>query len=293
MKHIFFYTIGLIGVLLWTAGCDESPAKPEFDPKISIFGFLWGGESLTADHGILITYTQPPDAYYDIDRAAVRDAEITLTNEDSGTVYPLASDEDNPAYYYNADLRIRPDVTYTLTVATDEKTVTASTAVPPAITLESELDTGAINEEYHENLGYAKPVYVDCPVRKQLILVDMYCNEPWEEAEYIYPFYEGYEHPESREEYDGGVNGEPRHIYAIVPYNLLQAPDFENRHTIFWYASMVVFYGSNTMQILAMDDNYHRYLTDEHPELSGGVVNGIGCFGSVCGQTYELNILRP
>lgn len=293
MNRLSCTLFGLIASFLLLTGCDESPAKPEFSPEISIFGFLWGGESLSADHAILITYTQPADAYYDVNTAAVRDAQVLLTDIRTGTALTLSSDEDNPAYYYNPEILIEPGETYELSVITEKITITAKTTIPPQVTFETELSTETVNNAYHENLGYEKPVYIECPVEDQLIIVDMYCNETWQNAEYIYPFSDARKNPQSREEYDGGEHAEPRHIYAIVPYNLLASPDFGDRHTIFWYASMIVFYGSNTMQILAMDDNYHHYLTDEHPELSGGVVNGIGCFGSVCGQTYELNIMKP
>lgn len=293
MKRYLYTIVGIVLSQLLMTGCDESPAKPDFDPDISIFGFLWGGESLSEEHAILITYTQPPEAYYDINAAAVKDAEMTLMDVTSGTAYPLTANEDNPAYFYNSDLVIQPNTTYQLSVVTDELTATATTLVPPAITLETELNPDAVNNEFHENLGYEKPVYISCSNQNQLIMVDMYCNEEWNTAEYIYPFTEYDKNPGSREEYDGGRNAEPRHIYAIVPYNLLVAPDFEDQHTVFWYASMIVFYGSNTLQIMAIDDNYHHYLTDEHPELSGGVENGIGCFGSVCGGDYELNIKKP
>ena len=293
MKRIIFI-IMIFGISLFMmAGCDDSPARPEFDAKISIFGFLWGGEALTQDRGITITYTQPPEAYYDLNAAAVKDADVTLTDETSGTSYTLTADPDNPAYFYNVDLIIQPDVTYTLTVVTDDRTVRATTHVPQALTLETDLDSENVNEEYHENLGYEKPVYITSPNESQLILVDMYCNEEWNTAEYINPFFTDDPYPQNEEEYDQGMNAEPRHIWAIIPYRYLIAPDFENRHTVFWYSSMIVFYGSNTMQILAIDDNYHHYLTDEHPEWSGGVENGIGCFGSVCGEDFELDILKP
>ncbi|NQT26194.1 DUF4249 family protein [candidate division KSB1 bacterium] len=293
MKSYIIFLIGIMVSLLIMTGCDESPAKPEFDPDISIFGFLWGGEPLSADHAILITHTQPPDAYYNLNKAAIRNAEITLTDIAAGTSYTLSSDEDNPAYYYNADVIIQPNTSYELSVTTEEETATATTTVPHSMTLESELDEENVNDETHVDLGYEKPIYIDCPVDVQLIMVDMYCNESWENAEYIYPFHDNHKYPDEQSEYDGGANGEPRHIMALVPYNLLKAPDFENRHTIFWYASMIVFYGSNTMQVMAIDDNYHNFLMDEHPVLSGGVENGIGCFGSVCGENYELNILKP
>jgi len=51
---------------------------------------------------------------------------------------------------------------------------------------------------------------------------------------------------------------------------------------------MIVFRRSNTMQVLAIDDNYHNFLYTEHPEFNGGINGGIGVFGSVCGESFEL-----
>jgi hypothetical protein len=292
MNRMCLFVMAVLTALIVFLGCDHIPSKPEFDQEVSIYGFLHGNQPLSEKYAILITKTQPPEAYYDINTAAVQGAEITLTDVTNNVSCPLAAAPEEPAFFFNSSIMIRPNTTYRLSVILGDETIEATTTVPSELILETELHPDSVNDAYHENLGYEKPIYIECDNDEQLILVDMYCNETYQNAEYIYPFQKGYENPESQEEYDGGVNGAPRHIMAMVPYKYLIAPNFENRHTIFWYASMIVFYGSNTLGILSIDENYHHYLTGEHPVLSGGIENGIGVFGSVCGEDYELNILK-
>ena len=56
---------------------------------------------------------------------------------------------------------------------------------------------------------------------------------------------------------------------------------------------MIQFYGSYTIQILAIDENFHNFLTNsEYPEKRGGINGGIGVFASVSGETYHLNIVK-
>ena len=59
-----------------------------------------------------------------------------------------------------------------------------------------------------------------------------------------------------------------------------------------WYSSMIWFYGSFTIQVIALDDNYHHYVYANNKELTSGVTGGIGVFGSLTGESYKLEILR-
>jgi len=289
IKQLF---IGLIGLASLWIGCSENPTKPEYQKEIMIYGNLWGNRPLNQEHAISVKYTWPVDEAYDKVEAAVQNGNVTLTDASSGESWVLRDTDDSPGYYFNEDLVIRPLTTYLLRVEADNQVVTATTTVPPVITLTTDLLQDSLNREYQKNLGFEKPVYVDCECPDDLmIVVDMYCEESWEDARFVNPFF-GFEEPESQEDYDGGRNGEPRHIQAFVTYQDLVAPAFENRHTIYWYASMIVFYGRNTMQIMAVDDNYNNYTFAEHRVHSGGVQGGLGLFASMCGETFSLNILE-
>ncbi|MFC1569135.1 DUF4249 family protein [bacterium] len=273
-------------------GCSKNPVKPEYQQEIIVFGNLWGNQPLNQEHAISIKYTQPITDIYNDFQTAIRNASVTITDSLTGSSWTLQDNDKAPGYYFNDELIIQPLVTYLLRVETDNKVVTGSTTVPPMITLTSDLKLDTVNTEHQKNLGYNKPIYVDCDCPNDLmIVVDMFCDESLEDAKFINPFF-GFDKPETPEDYDGGRNAEPRHIKAFVAFQDLVAPNFESRHTIYWYASMIVFYGQNTMQVMAVDDNYNNYTFAEHPVYTGGIQGGLGLFASMCGETYQLNLVE-
>ncbi len=294
MKSILKYSCYAMVILslLLIVNCDKNPAKPDFQQEVNIYGFLWANEYLDLDHALMINYTLPIEAYYEIDNATISNVKVTLTDLSTNKIFQLQESADKPGFYFNDSVLIKPKTSYFLKVETADKIVTATTTVPPVLNLETELSADSVNYVYRNNLGYSKPIKLECENEEQIIYVDMFCNESWENAEYIYPFSPDSRFPQKREEYDGGVNGEPRHIQAFMKLRDLVTEDYPNQYVIYWYASMIVFYGSNTMQVLAIDDNYHRYLYQEHPVLSGGIEGGIGVFGSVSGEKYDLFVMK-
>ncbi|MBN2411469.1 hypothetical protein JXQ31_07235 [candidate division KSB1 bacterium] len=278
-------------VLFIITGCENNPSEPDFQNEITVFGYLYGNEALGPERAISIFNTRPVTSYYDPYEAAVKDADVTITLKSDGSVTKLIPVSNKPGYYYNDSLHIIPKETYLLTVKTGDRIVTASTTVPAELESESQLSTNSINYEYNTNLGYEKPVFLEHENADQIIMVEMYCNEPYNNAEYVNPF-NGHNYPDDEEEYEGSGSGEPRRIYALVPFKDLVSGLYNNRNTIYWYSSMIVFYGSNTLHIMAIDDNMHHFLTKENPELSGGVNGGIGVFGSLCGIQYQLYIKK-
>lgn len=277
---------------LFITGCEKNPEDSGYMKEVTVFGYLWGNQPLDQSRAVSVHYSQPLNQAFSFESAAIRNARVTLTDSATGQTW-LLHDAQSPGKYYNENLVIRPEATYLLQIEADDQIITASTRVPPAPVLRTDLKTDEVNQEYQKNLGYEKPVRVTCEQcpDDQMILVDMFCDETYENARYIYPFF-GQEKPVTKEEYDGGVNGEPRHIQAFVSYQDLVSPEFERNHVIYWYASMIVFYGRYTMQIVTVDDNYLNYQFDEHPLLNGGIQGGIGLFASMCGQTYLLDILE-
>lgn len=288
IKYLILFTAGVCS--FWM-GCSKNPSQPEYQKEIMVFGYLQGNAPLDPSHAISIKYSQPLNAVYDNDHAAIRNAAVTLTNASTGSTWTLLDTDSLPGFYFNEELIIQPGTTYSLIIETEDETVTASTTVPPAISLTSDLRIDSVNDEIQKDLGYRKPIFVDCDECPDdlTILVDMFCDEPFDNAKYINPFF-NQEKPMSQEEYDGGINGEPRHIQAMVAFQDLYSEEY-GRHTIFWYASMIVYYGRQTMQVLAIDNNYKNYMFDEHPVYSGGIQGGLGVFASMCGQTYRLNII--
>jgi hypothetical protein len=43
---------------------------------------------------------------------------------------------------------------------------------------------------------------------------------------------------------------------------------------------------------MSIDENHYNYLWKEHPEESGGIVGGIGVFGSARRERYEVEVVE-
>ncbi len=286
-RLLFMIFVGLMII----AGCENNPAGPDYQKEINIYGYLWGDEPLSVEKAILLTYLQPLDGNYSLDKAAIRNANVTITEIGSGIVTKL-QDTQKPGFYYNENLVIKPKTTYELRVEVDGRTVTAQTTVPPVLKLTSALALDSVNQVYYENLAKEKPVFLECESLEQIVLVDMYCNESLETAEYVNPFF-GQKKPQDLQEYEGGSNGEPRHIFAPVKFEEMISIDHPGKFLVDWYSSMIVFLGSYSLQVLAIDDNYHKFITTkEYPEFTSGIKGGIGVFGSVYGKTYKLSVKK-
>jgi hypothetical protein len=271
--------------------CSKNPAAPDYQKEVSVFGYLWGNQALSEKYAVSISYSQSITSFYDFQKAAISGAEVTIIEAGTENVYELTESSTQKGNYYNEQLLVKPKTTYRLSIKTDGKTITATTRVPDDLKITTELKMDSANEVHQTNLGFDKPVYLESDSLEQIILVDVFCNEQYEKAEYLYPFHDDHKFPDDQNEYDGGISGEPRHIQALVPYKELVSEKFDGQNVVYWYASMIVFKGSNTMQVLAIDDNYHNFIMSEHPVYSSGIVGGIGVFGSVVGEKYELMVV--
>ncbi len=281
---------GLSALAVFCA-CGDNPAGPAYEKEIAVYGFLWTGQPLSRERAVAVTWTRPIDVRFDETSAAAGGAEVTLTDGADGRTYALADDASRPGFFYNDSLIVRPRTAYRLTVRCEGRLVTAETVTPGPVLLETALDREAVNIVEPENLGYARPVRVACDSPDQMILVDLTCLEDFGNAEYIRGFRAG-KTPEDREEYDGGRNGQPRHSQLAVKYADLVSEEFGGEHVVFWYGFMLNFYGRHTFQVLAIDDNFNRYLSLENPALSAGVTGGIGVLGSVSGEDYSLDVVK-
>jgi hypothetical protein len=292
MKRIRCFVPFAAVLLVLIAGCSKNPSAPNYQKELTVFGYLWGNEHLTADHAIWIAYTEPVTDFYDANAAALSHGDVTLREQDTGIIHRLRERPERPGYFYNDTVLVRPKTSYQLTVMADGKTVTAVTTVPPVLDMITALRTDSVNVVRPENLSRQMPVFLQCENPDQVVLVDMNCTEPYQNAEYIRPFMESQKFPQNREEYDGGANGEPKHITAFARYKDFTSADYPGQVVIFWYSSMLAFYGSYTMQVMAIDGNFHNYLYKEHPEFEGGIQGGIGVFGSMCGKVFRLRVVK-
>lgn len=292
MKALNKYIVVALLVLTFVS-CSKNSMTPDYEKEVAVFGFLWGNKPMTAERAIMISYTQPIEDVYVLEQAVIKNANVTIREISTGNLFVL-KDLDKPGFYFNDSLLPKPQTEYLLKIEVDNKVVTARTAVPPILNLQTDLKKDKIDSVFHEGLSTEKPIFIDCEDGEQILIVDVYCNETWENAEYINPFW-GQKKPNDAGEYGGqDGNSEPRHIVASAKFKDLFSLNFPSQYVIDWYVSMIGFFGSYTMQIMAIDGNYYNFINkNEYPELQSGVQGGIGVFGSMCGETYQLYILKP
>jgi len=283
----------LLCALLLSTSCEKRGTGPEYQKEITVFGYLWGNQSADSTHAILVAYTEPVVQPYSLAQAGIRGALVSVTETATGRRTVLHDTPRRPGFYFNDSLAVRPKTIYRLSVFVEGREVTASTTVPSELRINTALRHDTVNVVRQQQLSKTTPVFLDGESADQIVLVEMFCNETFENAVYVNPFNDKHTKPRDRDEYDGGNNGPPRRILGVARLKELVSPDFpDNRTVIDWYSSMIVFLGSNTLTVMAIDGNYHHYLTGEHPELMGGVQGGIGVFGSVCGEKFPLRVVK-
>lgn len=274
-------------------GCVKQPSEVEFEDEIAVYGFLRGGMPLDSTAAILITRTQPLTSFYTLTGAAFSGGSVTITVVNTGETVSLGSDSAGSGLYYNSDLVIQPGYTYLLRIDAGDRQVRAETTVPGLLRVNSAFSEERVNDVYPDSLSRRVPLYLQYDDPEQVVVIDMNCRETWETAEYVNPFF-GRKRPGSDDEFGAGEDTPPKHITAVGRFRELGDIDADGGCTVTWYSSMIVFYGSYSLQVAAIDDNYHRYLTrTTHPELEGGILGGIGVFGSLSGLRYELLVLKP
>jgi hypothetical protein len=276
--------VALVVLLAGILGCAGDTTAPATREEIVVFGHLYVGETVNAENSILISRTRPVDAYYDPEEAAVTGARVLLQKE--GADRPDTLEMVRPGHYAAPSDTIEERTTYHLSIEIDgEEPITATTTTPHAFEMVSG-PPEVPQTMRHDEIPDLHPLILTCPDEEQVFLLDVYCLEEWQNAEYINPFGD-HDRPEDFDEY-GQTNNEPRHIFAY--FRIKNVEREEERFRIPFYSAMMVFYGMYEVQLLSIDDNYYNYLHREHPEESGGIEGGIGVFGSACRQRYTVDV---
>lgn len=270
---------------LLLAGCGHSPTQPSFTRAVTLFGYLYVGQPVSNADGIVLRRTQPVDQLYDPDDAAIRGATVLLQADGAAAADTLH--ETGPGRYSNSTVTITPRTTYHLTARFGTETITATTTTPAPFTVSSS------PRSYPGVMTYASvpdsfPIVLDGPDPKQILYVDTYCLEAWQNARFVNPFGDN-DAPSDYKEY-GGDNGPPRHINAY--FRLEDLATTPGGRRLGFYGDMMAFYGEYTVGVFAIDDNYYQYLYRDHPELHGGVTGGIGVFGSAFRRTWHIRTVK-
>jgi hypothetical protein len=284
MKRLspFIGTIGILAAAL-LFGCAGDSSGPGNRDDIVVFGHLYVGERVDSVNAIRISRVGPIDSRYVRDDAAVLNATVTITRSGATpeTLLPVG-----PGAYANPAIEVMPRSQYLLRIDVPGlPTVRAATVTPSAIHLDGgppELPRSV----RHEVLQDSFPIFVTCDDAEQILLTDVYCMASWDSVVYIYPF-GNHKRPDNYEEF-GGDDGEPRHIFAYFRVNDVVTD--ERGSKIDFYGAMMAFYGTHRIHVSAIDDNTYRYLYRDFPEESGGIIGGIGLFGSACRREWEVKV---
>jgi hypothetical protein len=276
-------------ILAGLSGCSGDTTGPKTKEKIAVYGNLYVGESVGGEAGVLVTRVKPILQHYDINEAGVTDAVVTLRREGSTRIDTLSRESgDWPGYYKNRGVRIEARATYHLQVEVPgQNVITATTTTPDTLVFYSEprVSPGTMR---HAVIPDSFPIVIGCRNPDQILLVDVYCEEDWSTARYLEPF-GGQKTPNDYQEY-GGDDGQPRHIFGYMRYQ-----DLEKRGSVSlvnFYDAMMVFWGRYTVTVASIDENAYNYLYRDHPEENGGIVGGIGLFGSAHRRAYEVEIVE-
>ena len=274
--------LALLGLTV-LIGCAGDTTGPETRKEITVFGYLFVGEAVTEQNAIRVAEIRPVAEFYDPAEAVVSNALVTLRKHGAA---PDTLTMVRPGYYAAPDLVIEPETAYDLGILIPGRApISSTTTTPVAFTtrrdprvLPGTMRIDAIPDSFAMVLSCRNP--------DQMLLLDVFCEEDWRTATYINPT-GSRDHPADYAEF-GGDHGEPRHITAY--FQLKNLPMEGDDHKLGYYEALMVFYGRYTVTCLAMNDNYYRYLYRDHPEESGGIVGGLGVFGSACRKQYRVEV---
>jgi hypothetical protein len=274
----------LVGSLL--GGCAGDSTGPETRREVTLHGFLYVGEQVTAANAIRLGRVGAIDEAYDPAAAAIDGARVLLRKEGAAQAETLWRVE--AGAYANERIRIEPRTTYHLTAELpDGPILTAATTTPSVFTAYGGPPVTPDSVRY-ETLSDRHPIDVECADSTQIFLCDVYCRSGWSEARYINPFGD-HDRPNDEAEY-GGANGEPRHIFAYFRIQDV-GPSGDGNYRIDFYSAMMAFYGRYDVNILSVDENTYRWLYRDYPEENGGVEGGIGVFGSACRRAWSVQVV--
>jgi len=287
MTNNLIKTVLILPFLMLLLCCQGTNDSVEYEKQIFLFAYLKGNQYLTRDQAVWLSYSQPLFEKYDARQAAISGANIVLTDSTTAESWSLSEDSTRKGFYFNKQILIKPRHTYQIHITIGDNIVTASTKVPPILEINTSLNEKVKNHVEIDSIRSRYPLILGCSKPDQLILIDLFCLESYNNAEYINPFGDQ-KYPKDEEEYDGGVDGQPRHIRAIAPLNALTSLGASNQYVIDWYSALIAFYGNYRLSIYALDENYNQFISAENPVYSGGVKGGLGVFASMTGKQYLL-----
>lgn len=301
--------LSIIACIFLSACTDATSPDRVQNLSYVISGSLYAGKSVESMHPIFIGQTANVNGG-SFNNLIITNAIVVLkdtnTNEQTILTYTNPSDSSRIGYYdaYHQML-IVPGHTYRIDVLIPNSTNTvdtvwAETIVPAPITIQPNAGYAATlpaTLDAYPTMKYKRidqdyPLFINTNNDNIVnILMESYCLEDYQNAEFLFTFMGSPTHPEEYEDYESVMDGSPRLSKWTTSYK----PEFiNNLYTIrdASYSTIFNFYGRQRLSIYATDDNYYKYNYMTEGFRHGGIHNGIGYFGSLCGQEFYTRIIK-
>jgi hypothetical protein len=278
MKHIlvlFAFVAELVVV-----GCVDSVAPADLPPTVVVEGYLYANQPIDS---IVLTQTQPIDAYYSDSLSRITGALVTITVD--GHAYTLLEKPGRPgAYTLPAEsLIVRSEKQYTLSVHALNTTVTATTTVPDTFAMTT-VSPDTIQWPLTISTLLGPPLAWTASLNRDAYAISMEALDTL-----IYQI-SGKDTVWNRRVQLPG-QGERRNIRAqqLIRYILqLKAP----QANITW--DLFRWYGKHRLTVLAMDTNFVDFMQMQsvggrtYQSQLNHITNGIGVFGSAAVQRQTV-----
>jgi hypothetical protein len=306
------YSIIIIITLLLISACDLTSPQRYQQNELVIAGYLTAGKNVTMDNAIFIGKTVSTQGGNAMD-VFIDDAVVTIENIDEGQTYLMFFGySETKAGYYNNFLHIKAGDTYKIQVEAVIDSITvqahAFTTVPDSIYLDLDY-RGLATPEYGFADGYSDdlpaipydglednfPIYSRYQNGSVVYsYYNFYCLEEFStDLEFTEPIF-GYEYLEEDDEdsYNSPLSNNMRESSMIWRYQPLQHEDG------YWYLleetydGFFQYYGRYRITIYSADTNFYTFQYHSERYLYGGIVGGIGYFGSVSGEDFYTTITK-
>ena len=279
------------------SGCDTY-SQDDYTEQYVVQGYLGALATLPR---ISLSKTVPIDEYYDLNQAAVSDAQLTVSLLDAnGNVeksFAYVTDPDSVSLFKPLDTQtlVLPNRTYALHVTFPNKpdVITAKTVIPDTMKV---LRSNGNSFVYQQNPQYELALTRSLNPNRQSFLV---CSLDGQEkkVDNLVPIW----HPDTTPLKDRKVP--EMYSSPIINESNYLAPDGTVKVQLPWVT--IVYYGRNKVITRVVDDAYYNFFRTqsvqqggstlspgEIPNAATNIIGGTGVFGSFASVETEIYVTR-
>lgn len=292
--------IVLVLVMSTLSGCDTLN-QDAYHEYIVIESYAYAG---TPYPEVKISRTLPADAVYDVDEAAIRQAEVQLARLDENgnpaetTAYQPSETSPGMFHPLDADLLIREGAAYRLDIHIPGRDpIRAETTVPAQLHI-----VNSVPSEIVYQSGNPLDIVIDTPGQKTFDAFYLFSSTALEPSESeLTPFYKATVENDDEIDYTE---------FIVSNSGLISENNFEENSdgtvTLSYPWIGVSFYGPNQIVTFSVDKNTYDLVRTrsvqlggsnlspgEIPNLQYNVEGALGIFGSMSADTVFTNFVRP